>query len=556
MNPDFPFSSKFDRSAFQGQIRSAQARKPARDDSEYFYLKSHGIKYVVEAPDSNADNVRDIVQDIWQLFVEVEPLFQQYDNVSAVPRALQAYYLVSIPAVAFGDLDQNPYDAAYGLLSGSQFRSVEPDLPFTQFLSASAAAAVSGSGSPPSDHAWSLRNIRADQAWKIPALGSGQQDGHGVSVAHLDTGWTLHDDLDKHNFDRRNRIKDFIDPNSDAHDPLNYLGHPGHGTRTGSVIISRGDVSAAPPGTLPPGQITGVARSATYVPIRCIKSVAIIFNSNVARGVHHATAFSCDVISMSLGGRPMKALHAAIQHATANHLLVVCAAGNKVGITVWPANYKESIAVAASNSSDKPWLWTSRGSAVDISAPGEDVWKADPDSQKVAVSPGSGTSYATATLAGVAALWLAFYNKPDLVAHANSRKQELQEVFREAIKSTARTPNGWNTSLYGAGIVDAEYLLRSSAMAVVTPVPRDIAAWDGSDNYLGSGMAAARKLLTAVPGQLALHSTEAFENELARIFLDEANDIELTKLGMTDQHLLDVLKRRGSRTLRSVMGLP
>lgn len=555
MNPGFPFGSTFDRSAFQDQIRSAQAKKPARDDSEYSYLKSHGIKYVVEASDSNADNVRGIVRDIWQLPVEVEPLFQRYRDAPAVPDALQAFYLVSIPAVTFADIDLNPYDAAYGLLANSQFRSVEPDLPYTHFLSDSAAASVSGSGSPSTDQAWSLRNIRADKAWNIPASPPGQNDGRGVSIAHLDTGWTDHDDLDKKNFASLHRIRDFIDPNSDARDPLSYIGNPGHGTRTGSVIMSQGDIRHSPPGTLPPGQITGVARFATYVPIRCIKSVVIIFNSNVARGVHHATASSCDVISMSLGGRPMKALHAAIQHATANHLLVVCAAGNKVGITVWPANYKESIAVAASNSQDRPWVWTSRGPAVDISAPGEDVWKADPDTTGVAVSPGSGTSYATATLAGVAALWLAFHHKHSLAALANSQNQKLQEVFREAIKSTARTPSGWNTNLYGAGIVDAEYLLNYPATKVAIRNNSPSSAGHFSNDYVGSGMEAAKSLLNSGSGQLARDSTEAFEHELARIFLDEANERDLAQFEMTREHLLDVLARRGSRTLRSVMRL-
>lgn len=300
MNPNFPFSSKFDRRAFQKEIRNAQEKKPALDDTDYSYLKTHGIKYVVEAPGSNSNNVKGIVRDIWRLHVEVEPLFQQYGNAPAVPDALQDFYLVSIPAVAFSDLAINPYDAAYGLLAGSQFASVEPDLPYTQFLSASAAASVSGSGSGSTDHAWSLRNIRADQAWNIPAPHPGQKDGRGISVAHLDTGWTFHRDLDQSNFDPGHRIKDFIGPNSDAQDPLNYSGNPGHGTRTGSVIMSRGNVSST--GTVPPDQITGVARFATYVPVRCIESVVIIFNSNVARGVHHATAFSCDVVSMSLGG--------------------------------------------------------------------------------------------------------------------------------------------------------------------------------------------------------------------------------------------------------------
>lgn len=76
-----------------------------------------------------------------------------------MPDALQAFYLISIPAVAFSYLVENPYDAAYGLLAESQFRSVEPDLPYTQFLSTSAAASVSGSGSLSIDEGWFLRNI-------------------------------------------------------------------------------------------------------------------------------------------------------------------------------------------------------------------------------------------------------------------------------------------------------------------------------------------------------------------------------------------------------------
>ncbi len=548
MNSAFPFGSEFDRRAFQEQIRAAQMQ-PAPSDPDYAYLRSHGIKYVVEAPGSNVDHVQAVVRDIWQLDdAAVEPLFQQYGNAPAVPDALRVFYLVSIPGVAFSDLSENPYDAAYALLAGSQFQSVEPDLPYTQFLSATAGALASGSGSAATDHYWSLRNIRADDAWQVPVLPPGFSDGRGVSVAHLDTGWTVHDDLDRANFDPGHRIKDFIDPKGDAKDPLNYRGSPGHGTRTGSVILSRGKLTPTPPGIRPSDQITGVARSAIYVPIRCIQSVVIIFNSNVARGVHHATAFSCDVVSMSLGGRPMKALHRAIQRATAAHLLVVCAAGNGVGFTVWPANYKESIAVAASNSSDRPWIWSSRGSAVDISAPGEDVWKADPDSGESAAGPGSGTSYATATLAGVAALWLAFYEKRRLVAFAESRNAELQEVFREALRDTARTPIGWDRSLYGEGIVDALRLLVSPALAIGTLTRRA-----RSGDYVSSAVAAVKPLLRGVSSGMARDSTEAFDNELARIFLDEANE-KGTVERLTREYLLDVVRRRGSRTLRAMLG--
>ena len=51
------------------------------------------------------------------------------------------------------------------------------------------------------------------------------------------------------------------------------------------------------------------------------------------------------------------------------------------------------------------------------------------------------------------------------------------------------------------------------------------------------------------------NSTEALEHELARIFLDEANDTDSGELRMTPDHLLDVLGRRCSQTLRSATGL-
>ena len=65
MNPNFPFSSKFDRHAFHEEIRNAQGKKPARDDTDYSYLKTHGIKYVIEAPGSNSNNIKGIVQWVW-----------------------------------------------------------------------------------------------------------------------------------------------------------------------------------------------------------------------------------------------------------------------------------------------------------------------------------------------------------------------------------------------------------------------------------------------------------------------------------------------------------
>ena len=68
-------------------------------------------------------------------------------------------------------------------------------------------------------------------------------------------------------------------------------------------------------------------------------------------------------------------------------------------------------AVAAVNVGCRPWAHSSLGPAVDFSAPGESVWRAaiDDTSHAFITGMGSGTTYATSTTAGVAALWVAYH---------------------------------------------------------------------------------------------------------------------------------------------------
>jgi hypothetical protein len=114
-----------------------------------------------------------------------------------------------------------------------------------------------------------------------------------VLVAQPDTGVAarveLEDALD------RSRWFDGLDRDRDPTDPLDkgLLDNPGHGTATGSVVVSRGTVIAGAPGTGGPGRITGAAPKALLVPIRCILSVLRIRQSTVAEAVEHARRQGC-----------------------------------------------------------------------------------------------------------------------------------------------------------------------------------------------------------------------------------------------------------------------
>ena len=92
---------------------------------------------------------------------------------------------------------------------------------------------------------------------------------------------------------------------------------------------------------------------------------------------------------MSLGGVPSFSLHRAIRRAVAADVIVLAAAGNCVGLVVWPARYDDCIAVAGTDSTDRPWRGTSHGSAVDVSAPGQNVIRAQ-------VTRGDGSRWARA----------------------------------------------------------------------------------------------------------------------------------------------------------------
>ena len=113
---------------------------------------------------------------------------------------------------------------------------------------------------------------------------------------------------------------------------------------------------------------------------------------------------------MSLGGLFLGGVRDAVNAAVADGCIVMAAAGNKWPWVAEPANYPTCLAVAATNAKDAKWVDSATADQVDISAPGESVWVAYwNDSGQQAVHRSSGTSFAVAHVAGVAALWLAYH---------------------------------------------------------------------------------------------------------------------------------------------------
>ncbi len=317
----------------------------------------------------------------------------------------------------------------------------------------------------PQDPEWSVQLVRADRAWKLlDKKGIGY--GAGVRIGHPDTGFTNHPELPLPQIDQLTD-RDFVDDDESAVDPLQdgLLLHPGHGTSTGSVILSPRGAQGA--GYMP--HVTGIAPAAELVPLRVSRSVIQHSQKNLRDAIDHAAANRCHVISISLGGLPSSSLRDAIARAVAQGVIVLAAAGNNVRFVVWPARYEDVIAVAACNERGEPWPGSSRGDAVDVTGPGEGVyrahWEGDGGAMRAAVGPSDGTSYSVATVAGVAALWLAYHGRAQLLARYPG--EALPRAFARLLASTCRTDISLPDS-FGSGVVDAERLLSAPLPSLAT----------------------------------------------------------------------------------------
>ena len=84
--------------------------------------------------------------------------------------------------------------------------------------------------------------------------------------------------------------------------------------------------------------------------------------------------------------------------------------------------------------------------------------------------------------------------------------------------------------------MDVYRLLNTPSTAIATRAGSTIPVRHDPGDYIRSGMAAAMERLRSVLSPFDRNSTEAFEHELARIFLDEANDTDSGELCMTPDH--------------------
>ena len=333
---------------------------------------------------------------------------------------------------------------------------------------------------------WHLDQMKVGDAWrrwleKHP----GQLPGHGVRIGHPDTGFSRHYEVFAR-FDTPG--KSFLRDNAGNEEPEalddlrvvfdEFLETPGHGTATACVIASGERDRTAEPYP----EAYGIAPGACVLPLRVSRSVLHLDFGNLARAIAYAAEQGVDVISMSLGG-PWYSdfVRESIGIAQQHGVIIIAAAGNYLPATAFPAALPEVIAVAATNVAETPWRFSGIGRLVDIAAPGEAVWRAHAELGEngplYTVTPGTGTSFAAACVAGLAALWVSYHGGRQEIAKSYENDLSLVPfAFQFLLEKTARTEPGPAAAhisasnkdgildlvadgKHGAGIADADALL-------------------------------------------------------------------------------------------------
>ena len=266
---------------------------------------------------------------------------------------------------------------------------------------------------------WGVMRVNAPAAWDYTA-------GKGVKVAVIDTGIDYtHPDLAANYKGGYNAVDPAAAPLDDQ----------GHGTHVAGTIAGVKNLAG----------VAGVAPAADLYAVKVLDKNGSGQYSWIMAGIEWAVQNKMHVINMSLGGGGyMEAMHNVIKAAKAAGVTIVCAAGNDSGAVNYPAKYPESIAVSASDSSDKIASFSSRGPELALIAPGVNIYSTRKGGGYHNLS---GTSMACPHAAGLAALAVGAGAKgPDAV--------------RAALTGAARKLPGLGANDQGAGIVDAFKLVR------------------------------------------------------------------------------------------------
>jgi hypothetical protein len=265
-----------------------------------------------------------------------------------------------------------------------------------------------------------LTTLQVDQALKLAGK-------HPVKVAVVDTG------IDVNHPELKNKII----ANHNVMNPIQKGAVDVHGTHVAGIIAAEKGNGIGGYGVFPNAQIISID----------------VFNRSffssdyiVAEGILEAIRQKAQVINLSLGSSvPSPIVEEAIKKAIDANITVVAAAGNSgINMNEYPAAYEGVIGVGATNAKNELADFSTYGPAVDVVAPGEDIYSSVYDVDKKSTFMNlSGTSMATPVVTATVAMLLS--QNPKLTPY------EINYILNKTAKDLGA--KGYDLK-YGYGLVN------------------------------------------------------------------------------------------------------
>jgi len=269
----------------------------------------------------------------------------------------------------------------------------------------------------PGIHGTPDADIDAPEAWDI------EKGSSAVVIAIIDTGvdythpdladkiWNNTDEIPGNSIDDdQNGYIDDIRGWDFCSNDSNILDFYGHGTMCAGVAAASANNGIG---------IAGVGWNCTIMPIQDCNETVLLYWEADAKGLKYAADNGADIISMSWGEdySVPNIIKDAVNYAYAKGVFLCAAAGNdNANIKLYPAAFENVTAVAATDYNDVRAYFSTYGEWVDIAAPGHYIYSTTPTYHVVMNDPpyyytqsysfGSGTSFSSPMVAGVAALLL------------------------------------------------------------------------------------------------------------------------------------------------------
>lgn len=263
--------------------------------------------------------------------------------------------------------------------------------------------------------------------WGVDRIGAeimhSQSKGRGVKVAILDTGI----DLDHPDLAVAGDVT-FVTGTTSGDDDH------GHGTMVAGIVAALdNDIG-----------VIGVAPEAELYSVKVLNKEGGGYCSDILSGIEWAIDNGMNVVNMSFASRLNlpSAIQTALEKAYQAGIVLVAGAGNAgyIGWVLPPARYEPVIAVGATDQQDVRASFSCTGPTLELMAPGISIMTT---SRGGGYSSGSGTSFSTPHVTGVASL---------LIASGFTHNAEVRQILQGTTEDLGSS--GWD-SYYGWGLVNA-----------------------------------------------------------------------------------------------------